>query len=1133
MFSRPWAAFAVLTFIATPVFSQNPPAPPPNPTPKSSDTTAARPAQRSLPRPQRPAPSNVAVTTGVPTGGGIALDSTLLAGFRWRNLGPANMGGRVSSVVGIASPSKTFLVAAAAGGIWKTTNAGTTFRPVFDNYPCVSMGELAIAPSDTTQVWAGTGEEDSRNTISPGCGIFKSTDGGLTWKAMGLEKTGAIGRIVVHPTNPNIVYVAALGQPWSANPDRGLYKTTDGGQTWQLVKFVSPQAGFIDLAMDPANPEVLFAASWQRVRGPFFLNSGGPGSALWKTTDGGKTWTEVHGGGLPETTKGRIGIAIAGSDPKVIYLMVEADTTANAHATPGKAAQTRPSGLYRSADGGATWERMNDHDVRPFYYSQVRVDPKDPNRVYWSSTPLNFSNDGGKTIGNATVGIHVDHHAMWIDPNDPNHIIVGNDGGIAQTWDKGGNWDFLNTFPIGQPYIVSYDMGFPYNVCAGYQDNGSWCGPSRRRQGDITNADWTTVGGGDGFYTAQDPIDPSIIYVESQGGNMSRLNFATGERVTLQKPNYRPRYTQFEDSIVIERPDTTRPETAAQRRRVQELRLRQRTDSADIDLRWNWNTPFFISAHNPETFYAGANKVMKSTRRGEDLYPISPDLTTKDSLKIRVSMHTTGGVTPDVTGAETYCTIVSLAESPLRPGLLFAGTDDGNVWVTRNDGGSWDNLTGGGRFPGVPAGAYVSRIEPSHFDTATFYITFDNHRTGDYAPYVYVTTDLGKSFKSIVNNLPGAHDLPNYVHVIREDIATRDLLFVGTDVGAYVSFNRGASWQRFMTGFPTVPVHDLRIHPRERDLIAATHGRALWIVNIAPLEQLTDSAIAASAYLFQPTMAYEYGQSPLGGGNLGQKSFRAPSPPYGAEIAYRLAAGSSDRRARTQIVIRDVRGDTVRTIQGPAGAGLHRVVWNFQGKNPPPVALSPSQKRDSAWLVSRINVVFDSLTKAGGNAQQLEPIKTALLAGDVQGLAQRFGFGPGGGGGGGGGGSAGSPFVAGRFVERPGETTPRAPSALGTLPTAGSESGGESGEGTPDATFLTTLGTLLRRPGQPAGGGGGGGGALGFVAQAFGRAPVGGAGGGGFGGGGGAPPVATGDYLVTITVDGKTLSRVLRVERGR
>ncbi|OLC96085.1 MAG: hypothetical protein AUJ00_04955, partial [Gemmatimonadetes bacterium 13_1_40CM_3_70_6] len=860
------------------------------------------------------------------------LDSTLLAGFRWRNIGPANMGGRTSSVVGIPSPSKTFFIAGAAGGIWKTTNAGITFRPVFDNQRCVAMGELAIAPSDTTQVWAGTGEEDSRNTISPGCGIFKSTDGGLSWKPMGLEKSGAIGRIIVHPTNPNIVYVAALGWAWGANPERGLYKTTDGGQTWQLVKFISDKAGFIDIAMDPSNPEVLFASSWERVRGPYFLKSGGPGSALWKTTDGGKTWTEVKGGGFPETLKGRIGLAIAGSDPKVIYALVEADTAPNPRPDKTKAAQTRPSGLYRSGDGGATWTKMNGNDVRPFYYSQVRADPKDPNRVYWSSTPVNFSNDGGKTVGNATQGIHVDHHAMWIDPNDPSHFIVGDDGGVSQTWDRGGNFVFLNVITLAQPYIVSYDMAFPYHVCAGLQDNGSWCGPSRHRNGTIDNSDWITVGGGDGFYTAQDPTDPNIVYSESQGGNMGRLNLATGERTALQKPGWRPRYQVFEDSIVIERPDTTKAPTAAQKTRLAELRRRQLADSADQDLRWNWNTPFFISAHSPTTFYAGSNKVMKSTSRGENLFPISPDLTTRDTMKIRVSTQTTGGITPDVTGAETFCTIVSLAESPLRPGLLYAGTDDGNVWLTRNDGGTWENLTG--RFPGVPAGTYVSRIEPSHFDTATFYITFDNHRNNDFTPYVYATTDFGKTFRSIVTNLPKGG--PDYAHVIREDPFNRDLLFVGTDVGAYVSRDRGVSWQRFMTNLPTVPVHDLKIHPREHELIAATHGRGLWIVEISPLEQLTSTVLAAGAYLFDPKTAYEYGEPTRGTFSAGQQWFRAPSPAYGAEIVYRLTTGSTDRRAQTKIVITDVRGDTVRTLNGPAGVGLHRVTWGFQGKQPPP-----------------------------------------------------------------------------------------------------------------------------------------------------------------------------------------------------
>ncbi|HSD32643.1 MAG TPA: hypothetical protein VLB49_12080 [Gemmatimonadales bacterium] len=1048
------------------------------------------------------------------------LDSTLLAGFRWRNIGPANMGGRVSSVVGLPSPSRTFFLAAAAGGIWKTTNAGTSFRPVFDNQRCISMGELAIAPSDTLQVWAGTGEEDSRNSISPGCGIFKSTDGGLTWKPMGLEKTGAIGRIVVHPTNPNVVYVAALGQPWTANPERGLYKTTDGGQSWTLVKFISDRAGFIDLVMDPTNPEVLFASSWQRVRGPYFLNSGGPGSALWKTTDGGTTWTEVKGGGFPETTKGRIGLAIAPSDHSVMYALVEADTTPNPRPDKAKPAQTRPSGLYRSADGGATWTKMNSNDVRPFYYSQVRVDPKDPNRVYWSSTPVNFSNDGGKTVGNATVGIHVDHHSMWIDPADASHIIVGNDGGVSQTWDKGGNWDFLNVITIGQFYAASYDMGFPYRVCGGLQDNGSWCGPSRRRQGMIDNSDWITIGGGDGFYTAQDPTDPNTVYSESQGGNMGRLNLTTGERTPLQKPSWRPTYQLFEDSIVIERPDTTKPATGPQRTRLADLRRRQFADSTQQDLRWNWNTPFFLSAHSPTTLYAGASKVMKSTQRGDNMYPISPDLTTRDTMKIRVSTRTTGGVTPDVTGAETYCTIVSLAESPMRPGLLYAGTDDGNVWLTRNDGGTWESLTG--RFPGVPAGTYVSRIEPSHFDTATFYVTFDNHRNNDFMPYVYVTTDFGKTFRSVASDLPTGG--PNYVHVIREDPVNRDLLFLGSDVGLYASRDRGKSWQRFMTGFPTVPVHDLRIHPREHELIAATHGRGLWIVEISPLEQLTSDVLAADAWLFEPKTGYEYGEPTRANFSAGQKWFRAASPAYGAEIVYRLTKGAP--RSRTRIVITDVRGDTVRTLTGPGGPGLHRVAWNFAGPPARPRPLSPSQKRDSVLLTARINVVFDSLAKAGMSPQMLDPIKSGLLEGDIQGLAQRFGFG---GGGGGGGGAAAAALAAGRFVERPGETTPRAPGAPGAPAAAQQQEGGEEAN-QPDASFLTTLGQLIRLPSQRgAGGGGGGFGALGFVAQTFGRA---GAGGGGFGGfGGGANAVQSGNYLVSITVDGKTLSRVLRVER--
>ncbi len=1028
------------------------------------------------------------------------LDSATLSALRWRSVGPANMGGRITDIEGIPSPSKTFFVATVAGGIWKTTNAGTTFRPVFDRERVVSMGDIAIAPSDTMIVWAGTGEEDSRNSISPGGGIYKSTDGGLTWTFMGLRETQQIGRIIVHPTNPDIVYVAALGHAWGPNPERGLYKTTDGGKTWQLNKFISNKAGFVDLAMDPTNPNVLFASSWERVRGPYFLNSGGPGSGLWKTTDGGTTWSEVKGGGFPETMKGRIGIAIAPSDPKVVYALTEADS--------GKGSKERLSGLYRSADGGATWTKMNSNDVRPFYYSQVRVDPRDANRVYWSSTPVNFSDDGGKTARNATVGIHVDHHAMWIDPNDPQHFIVGNDGGVAQTWDRGGNYDFLNAIAIGQFYHVSYNMDVPYRVCGGLQDNGSWCGPSRRARGGIDNLMWFFVNGGDGFYTAQDPNDPNIVYAESQGGSMARVDLTTGARTSLQKPDWRPRYTEYEDSVVVDWPDTAVRPSRELQRRLDDLRRRQRADSATLDMRWNWNTPFLISQHDPNVFYAGANRVLKSTKRGDNLLPISPDLTTRDTMRIRVSTRTTGGITPDATGAETHSTITALAESPLRFGLLFAGTDDGNVWLTRDDGGSWESLTG--RFPGVPAKTWVTRVEPSHFDSATFYVTFDNHRENDFRPYAYVTNDFGKTFRSIANNLPS--DGVDFVHVIREDPYNRDLLFLGTDVAAYVSTDRGASWQRFMEGLPTVPVHDLEIHPRDHELIAATHGRSIWIVGIAPLEQLTDAVLAKSAYLFAPRTAYQYGDVPVGGGSNGHKWFSEPSPQYGAEIAYRVAKGEA--RARVQLVVTGARGDTVRTIDGPGSTGLHQVVWDFRGAPAPSKPLSPAERRDSLKFIARVDQVFDSLVKAGMNQAMLDRLRESIKSGNMQALAARFG----GGGGGGGGGGAGRFGAAQGFVERPGESSAGA-AGRAAAQGEGAQAGGEQGaEALPGQAQMQDILRALRPPGARGGGGGFGG--LSFGLYNPGRR-------------GGGSLVETGDYLVTLTIGGETMRQTLRVERVR
>jgi photosystem II stability/assembly factor-like uncharacterized protein len=1062
--------------------------------------------------------STGAAQTPAPTSKPFELDTATIAGFRWRNVGPANTMGRISDVTGIPSPSKTFFAAAAAGGIWKSTNNGVTWRPVFDNQRVISMGMLVIAPSDTMQVWAGTGEPNSRNTISPGGGVYKSTDGGVTWKSMGLEKTQSIGRIVVHPTNPNIVYVAALGAPWSANPERGLYKTEDGGQTWQLVKFVSDKAGVVDVALDPSNPNVVWAASWQRVRGPYFLNSGGPGSALWKSTDAGKTWTEIKGGGFPETTKGRISIGISLSNPRVMYTMVEADTLPNPKPDKTKPKAKSPSGLYRSADGGATWTRTNESDTRPFYYSQVRVHPKNPDRVYWSSTPVLVSNDGGKTPMNATVGIHVDHHAMWIDPVDPERMIVGDDGGVAISFDQGGTYVFANAFAIGQLYNISYDFQVPYRVCGGLQDNGSWCGPSRRRSGPITNSMWFQVGGGDGFVTQQDPSDPNIIYAESQGGAISRLNYATGQSTFLVKPQYRPRYDMYEDSVLVERGDTTAPQSAAQKKRIADLRTRQRTDSAALDLRFNWNTPYFISPHNPQTIYIGGNRVLKSTKRGDDPFAISPDLSTADTVKIRVSTRTTGGITNDATGAETYCTIVSLNESPIRAGILFAGTDDGRVWLTRNDGGTWEELTS--RFPGVPAGTYVTRIEPSPHDSMTFFVTFDNHRNGDYRPYVFMTSDFGKTFASIASNLPTGG--PDYVHVIRQDVVNKSLLFLGTDVGAYVSANMGRSWQRFMTGLPTVPVHDLRIHPRDHELIAATHGRGIWIADISALQQVNDKVLAEDAHLFTSPTAYQFGDPPVEGQSQGHQVFQAPSPPYGAVITYRLAT----RQPQVRIAILDAAGDTIQTLNGPGAPGINRVAWPFAGKPAARPSLGAVQKRDSALQMNRITFVLDSLDKAGANPMMTGMARQMVRTGDltpivslIQGRGGASSFGapppwnprpgeqPVAGGGRGAGRQPGGVAAAG------------APAAAGAAPAAGAPAAPAAAM---DPSAFQQLAPLFQIPGRPSTGGFGFEfmQTLGFANATFAA----------FGGGG--PGVATGDYVAVMTVGGKTLRQKIRVERG-
>jgi photosystem II stability/assembly factor-like uncharacterized protein len=860
------------------------------------------------------------------TAGANVPDSSTLAGLRWRSVGPVNMAGRITDVEAHPSAPTTFYVAGATGGLWKTVNAGTTFIPLWEQAPISSLGDVAIAPSNPNIVWLGTGEEDSRNSVQPGYGVYKSTDGGVSWQSMGLEKTQHIGRILVHPTNPDVVWVAALGALWTTNPERGLYKTTDGGKTWALSKFISDKAGFVDLAMDPRNPDVLYAASWERIRKGHYLKSGGPGSALWKSTNGGASWTEIKGNGFPETTKGRISLAVAPSAPDVVYAMVEADSVR------GAKPQRLLSGLYRSKDAGKSWTWVSTINNRPFYFSQIRVDPKNADRIYRMAVDFQFSDDGGYSWRTGMNGIHEDYHAMWIDPANPDHFIVGGDAGVFQTWDKGGTYDALNNMAMGQFYGISFDYQVPYRICGGLQDNGTSCGLSRRNNAPLQMTDWFAVFAADGLQTAQDPLNPDFVYYESQGGNIARRNVASGETVNIKARTVTR--AQFGQAIARIKGDGTTPLTPAQKAQVDSIRAEMKKQLADpqVATRWNWNTPFILSRHDANVFYSGADKLFKSVKKGVEPVAISPDLSSRDENRIRittgydaegnVAADATGGITRDATGAEENATIVTIGESPVRAGLLYVGTDDGKLWITKNDGGTWEDLSL--RLPGAPPFYHVSKVEPSFADSATVYVSVDMHRENDFSPYLYKSTDFGKTFTRIDGGLPRGR--PNTVYVVREDPVNAKLLYAGTELGVFASLDAGASWFQLNAGMPTVPVYDLQVHPRDRELIAGTHGRAIMVLDVAPLQQFTGTALSAPATLFAPAVALQYGERPVGSEPRAQRMWRGERTNAGATIRYRLA---QPVQGGVRLSIVNAMGDTIARITGTNTVGMNTVVWNF------------------------------------------------------------------------------------------------------------------------------------------------------------------------------------------------------------
>ncbi len=809
------------------------------------------------------------------------VSEDIFRSLSWRSIGPANMMGRTTDIEGVPGNPNIVYVGTASGGIWKTTNGGATWIPIFDGQPVSSIGDLALEPGNPEVIYAGSGESNVRNSVSFGNGVYKSTDGGRTWRHLGLEDTRHISRIVINPRNPDIVYVGALGHAFGPNRERGVFMSTNGGMTWDKVLYTDERHGVSDMDINPRNPNIVYAALWLFERNPWTFRSGDEQGGAYRSIDGGRTWQKLTRG-LPKLA-GRIGIKVAPCRPEVVYVMAES-----------------PEGtLYRSDDGGDTF-RLVSRDVeivsRGFYYTDLRVDPTDENRVYALASRLFLSIDGGRTFRRISPSTHVDFHTLWIDPESPGRIWQGQDGGICVSYDRGHTWDYVNTFPIGQFYQISADNREPfYFVGGGLQDNGTWYGPSRTREPfGILNDDWRMISFGDGFHIVVHPEDPELFLSESQGGNIMRTDMRTREQ---QSVGPQPR----------------------------------RADGAPVSTlkyRFNWNTPIIRSPHHPETIYVGGNVVFKSADFGATWEVISPDLTTNNPEK---QLSAGGPAWPENTTAEYHCTIISLAESSLQPGVLWAGTDDGNLHVSLNGGESWKNVVE--NIPRVPPYSPVSHVEPSRTSAGVAYCSFDRHMFDDFRPYVFKTTDFGRTWTDVTGNLPEQA----YVWVVREDLKNTGIVYAGTELGLFISFSGGKNWTRLhMKNLPQVPVHDILLHPRENDLILGTHGRSIWICdNVSFLQELSEDVPGRTAFMFSIRPALRHTVRPTRYG-IGDRVFRGENPPYGALVTYYLKE-EPGKKDSLNLEILDGTRKVIREIRNfSREAGLNRVAWDLRLEGPRP-----------------------------------------------------------------------------------------------------------------------------------------------------------------------------------------------------